>query len=51
MRRCNIGMHLVYTIEHNHAKISVSALEHQVSWDDTNGEVVGHYYNLTYSSK
>ena len=33
-------------IEHTHAEILVSALERQVSWDDTYGEVVGQYRNL-----
>ena len=37
---CNIGIHLITSIEHTHAKISV--LECQVSWGDTNGEVVDH---------
>jgi hypothetical protein len=38
-------------IENTHAKISISTLEHQVSWCDSNGEVVDYYCNLTYASK
>ena len=38
-------------IEHTHATILVSAFEHQVSWGDTNGEVVDHECYLTYASK
>ena len=35
----------IYThriIDHTHAKILVTALERQVSWGDSNGEVVDH---------
>jgi hypothetical protein len=39
------------TIEHTHAKILVSALEHQVSLDDTYGEIGNHQCNLAYASK
>jgi hypothetical protein len=38
-------------IEHTHAKLLVSALERQVSWGDTNDEVVDHFCNPTYASK
>ena len=34
------------TIQHTHAKILVGPLELQVSWGDSNGEVVDHWYNL-----
>ena len=30
--------------------VLVNALERQVSWDDTDGEVVGHQCNLRYTS-
>ena len=30
----------MHTIEYTHAKILVSALERQVSWDDTYGEII-----------
>ena len=30
------------TIEYTHAKNLINALKRQVSWDDTNDEVVGH---------
>ena len=33
------------------ARILVSPLEHQMSWSDTNDEVVDHYYSLAYASK
>lgn len=38
-------------IEHAHAKILVSALEHQMSRGEHNGEIVGHWCNLAYTSK
>ena len=38
-------------IEHTRAKILVSALERQVSWGDTYGEVVYHQCNLAYATK
>ena len=45
-------MHVPHkTIEHTHAKILESALEHQVSGVDTHGEVVNDQYNLAYASK
>ena len=39
------------TIEHTHAKILVSALERQVSSDDTYGEGVNHHCSLAHPSK
>jgi hypothetical protein len=38
-------------VEHTRAKILVSTLECQVSWRDTNDEVVDHDCNLSYTSK
>ena len=38
-------------IEHTHAKIFVSALEHQVSRGDTYGEAFNQQCNLEYTSK
>ena len=38
-------------MERTQAKILVSAVERQVSWGDTNGEVVDHFCNLGYASK
>ena len=46
---CNKGIHLIASIEHTHANIS--ALECQMSWSDTTGEVVDHQCNLAYGSK
>jgi hypothetical protein len=40
---CNIIPHNI--IKHTHAKVLVSALEHQMSSSDTNGEVVGQWCN------
>ena len=40
---CNIGIHLMtLIIEHTHAKILVSELDSQMSWGDTNSDVVDY---------
>ena len=44
-------MHFHNTIDDTQAKILVSALERQVSWLDTYGEVLNHQYNIAYTSK
>ena len=45
---CNLGHTSQNIIEHTHAKILASVLEHQVSWGDKNSEVVNHECNLVY---
>ena len=48
----DIGICLItLCIEHTHAKILVSTVEHQMSRGDTTGEIVDHYWNLGYTSK
>ena len=37
----DIGIHLVNTIEHTHTHLLINTLERQVSWGDTDIEVVG----------
>ena len=47
---CKLGVHLVMLCEDTLVKIVVSALERQLSWGDTDGEVVDRKFNLAYVS-
>ena len=45
---CNLGHTSQNVIEHTHANILASVLEHRVSWGDKTSEVIDHECNLVY---